>query len=542
MVASGEAAASRAGADILKRGGNAVDAAVAVGLTLAVTLPEAGNLGGGGFMLIHRADGKTIIIDYRETAPALASRDMYLDSRGDMVPKASEIGYRAVGVPGTVAGLALALEKYGTMKWRDVIEPARRLAAEGFPVSHRLERSFREKDHLERLERFPESRRVFLKDGAFYAEGEILKQPELAATLARLQEEGPREFYEGRTAQFLADAMKSHGGLITREDLKNYKPVERQPLRGSYRGYEIVTMPPPSSGGVALLEILNMLESYDVGAMAVNSSRKDHLLIEAMRRAFADRADLLGDTDFVKVPVERLISKSYAAALAKTIDPERATASTSIKPGILLGEESHQTTHFSVVDGQGNAVSNTYTLNLGYGSGVTVPGAGFLLNDEMDDFTSKPGVANAFGLIQSQANAIAPHKRPLSAMTPTVVLKDGKLFLVIGSPGGPTIISTVLQVLVNVIDHHMNVRQAIEAPRLHHQWLPDMVSYERYGLPADVRSALEAKGHHFFEKPGFRGKGSGYWGDAEGIMIEPRTGIRLGACDPRSADALVLGN
>lgn len=532
MVASGEGLATRVGVEVLRQGGNAVDAAVAVGLALAVTLPEAGNLGGGGFMLIRTARGDTLILDYRETAPAAARRDMYLDARGNPLPGASELGYRAAGTPGTVAGLALALERYGTWKWRDAIEPARRLAAEGFPVHRELARSLRRKADL--LGQFPESRRIFLKDGAFYAEGEIFRQPELATTLRRLQERGPREFYEGRTADLIADDMKAHGGLITRDDLRSYRVATRRPLHGRYRGYEVLTMPPPSSGGIALLEMLNMLEGMDLAGLGFNSSRTDHLLIEVMRRAFADRAEFLGDADFVDVPVDRLISKSYAAGLARTIDPLQATPSRRIRPGNPSADESHDTTHFSVVDAQGNAVANTYTLNRSFGCKVTVPGAGFLLNDEMDDFTTRPGSPNSFGLIQGEANAIAPRKRPLSSMMPTMLLKDGKLFLVTGSPGGPTIITTVLQVLVNVVDHGMNVRQAVEAPRLHHQWLPDEVSYERFGLPQDVRQALQTKGHRLFAQPGHLGKDEPYWGDCQTILIDPQTSVRLGASDPRN--------
>lgn len=530
MVASASEHATRAGLEILRKGGNAVDAAVAVGLALAVTYPIAGNLGGGGFMVVRTADGKSVAIDYREIAPAKAGRDLYLDASGKVIPEASTTGYLASGVPGTVAGLSLAQERYGKLKWRDVVEPARRLAADGFPVSDTLARTLRES----KLERFPESRRVFLRNGNFYREGEVFRQPDLAATLKRLQQKGPREFYEGRTAELIAEDMRAHQGLITRDDLKAYRPVVREPIRGTYRGYEIVTMPPPSSGGVALIEMLNMLERYDVGALGYNSSRKYHLFTEVMRRAFADRAEYMGDPAFVKLPVAGLTSKRYAADLARGIDLTRATPSAQVKAGRPAAYESPQTTHFSVVDAEGNAVSNTYTLNLNYGSGVTVKGAGFLLNNEMDDFTSKPGVPNAFGLIQGEANAIAPGKRPLSSMTPSLVLKDGKLFLVVGSPGGPTIINTVLQVITNVVDHGMNARQAVSAPRLHHQWLPDAIQVEPYGLSADVAEALRAKGHQIADNPR-------YMGDAEVIMIDPATGVRLGASDPRSPDGLAAG-
>jgi gamma-glutamyltranspeptidase / glutathione hydrolase len=534
MVASASEIASAVGVEILKRGGNAVDAAVAVGLALAVTYPRAGNLGGGGFMLIRLADGRSVAIDYRETAPAGASRNMYLDKEGNLIPKASQLGYLAAGVPGTVAGFSLALEKYGTMKWQDVIEPARRLAAEGFPVSYTFARGLRKES--ERLEKFPESRRIFLKDGKFYEEGESFKQPELAETLLRLKKRGPREFYEGRTAQLIAEEMQANGGLITLEDLKNYKPVSREPLRGTYRGHEIITMPPPSSGGIVLLEMLNVLEHYDLSAMGHNSSEKYHVLIETMRRAFADRAEFMGDPDFVKVPVAALTSKRYAADIQRSIDINKATPSNQVRHGRPTGYESSETTHYTVVDQMGNAVSNTYTLNDSYGNAVTVRGTGILLNNEMDDFAAKPGEPNLYKLIQGEANAIAPGKRPLSSMTPTIVLKEGKLLFVVGSPGGPTIINTVLQVILNIVDHEMNIQQAIDAPRLHHQWLPDQVKYEPYGLARDVMEALKAKGHQFKLDTD-----SPYMGDAEGVMIEPLTGMRLGASDPRSGDARAVG-
>jgi gamma-glutamyltranspeptidase/glutathione hydrolase len=524
MVASTSEIASLVGVDIMKRGGNAVDAAVAVGLALAVTWPSAGNLGGGGFMMIRRADGSTEIIDYRERAPLAATREMYLDKQGNVIKDASTVGYRAVGVPGTVSGLALALKRHGKLPWAEVIEPARRLAAEGFVVNYHTARSLRGSEEL--LARFPESKRIFLRDGKPYEEGETLRQPELAEALARMKQGGPREFYEGRTAQMIVDDMKANGGLITERDLKEYEPTVRKPLKGTYRGYEILTMPPPSSGGTALLEMLNMLEHYKLEELGHNSSEALHLIIEAQRRAFADRAEFLGDADFVKVPVEGLISKKYAADLVKTIRADRATPSKEVRAGNPTGYESGDTTHYTVIDAEGNVVSNTYTLNNSYGSGVTARGTGVLLNNEMDDFTSKPGVPNAYGLLQSENNSIAPRKRPLSAMTPTIVLKDGKVFFAIGSPGGPTIINTVLQVIINIVDFKMNIQQAIDAPRFHHQWMPDHVRWEPYGLGRDTRRALEARGHLFAER-------AGYMGDAEGIMIDPKTGMRLGASDPR---------
>lgn len=531
IVASTSPIASRVGAEVLQRGGNAIDAAAAVGLALAVTWPSAGNLGGGGFMMIRRASGDTEIIDYRERAPLAASRDMYLDKDGNVIKDASTVGYKAIGVPGSVAGLALAVERHGKLKWADAVEPARRLAADGFDVTYHLARSLRASDDL--LARFPESKRIFLRDGRTYDEGEKFVQPELAATLARLKAKGPREFYEGDTARMIVEDVKANGGLITAEDLKTYEPTVRKPLRGNYRGYEILTMPPPSSGGAALLEMLNMLERYNLAEMESNSSDAIHLMVEIERRAFADRAAFLGDTDFVNgVPISGLVAKDYAANLTKTIKADRATPSGEIREGNPVAYESPETTHFTVVDEEGNVVSNTYTLNNSYGSGVTARGTGVLLNNEMDDFTSKTGVPNAYGLLQSENNAIAPRKRPLSAMTPTIVLKDGKVYFAIGSPGGPTIINTVFQVIVNVLDYGMNLQQAIDAPRYHHQWMPDHIRWEPYGLNADTRKALEARGHKFADKPG-------YMGDVEGVMIDPQTGMRLGASDPRLGGAAV---
>jgi gamma-glutamyltranspeptidase / glutathione hydrolase len=531
IVASTSPIASRVGAEIMQRGGNAIDAAVAVGLALSVVWPSAGNLGGGGFMMIRRANGDTEVVDYRERAPNAASRDMYLDKSGNVIKDASTVGYKAIGVPGSVAGFALALQRHGKLKWADVIEPARQLAAEGFDVSYHVARSLRASNNL--LSRFPESKRIFLRNGKFYEEGEKFVQPELAATLARLKAQGPREFYEGETARMIVADMKANGGLITAEDLKGYEPTVRKPLHGTYRGYEIVTMPPPSSGGTALIEMLNMLEHYNLAEMEPGSSDAIHLMTEIERRAFADRAAFLGDTDFVNnVPVKGLMAKKYAANLIKSIKPDHATPSSEIREGNPVPYESPETTHFTVIDEEGNVVTNTYTLNNSFGSGVTAHGTGFLLNNEMDDFTSKPGVPNAYGLLQSENNAIAPHKRPLSAMTPTIVLKDGKVVLAIGSPGGPTIINTVFQVIVNVLDFGMNLQQAIDAPRFHHQWMPDQISFEPYGLNSDTRKVLEARGHKFADKPG-------YMGDAEGIMIELKTGMRLGASDPRLGGAAV---
>jgi gamma-glutamyltranspeptidase/glutathione hydrolase len=532
MAASTSRLASEVGVDVLRRGGNAVDAAIAVAFALAVVYPPAGNLGGGGFMLIRLRDGRTTAIDYREMAPAAAHRDVYLDERGNLIEGegSSTVGYRAAGVPGTPAGMALALRKYGSgrLTWAQLIEPARRLALRGFPLSHGLARSLRNEKNLLS---YRDSRRIFTNDGRFFNEGDVLRQPELAATFARMQRGGAREFYEGRTARLIAADMRRHNGLMTLTDLKNYVAKERTPLRTNYRGYEVISMPPPSSGGAVLIEMLNILEGYDLRAMTALSSERYHIMTEAMRRAFADRAEYMGDADFVHVPVAGLIDKQYAGRLRATIDPARASTSAEVRAGRPPGAESEETTHFTVVDAQGNAVANTYTLNLGYGSGVVAEGTGVLMNDEMDDFAAKPGTPNAFGLIQGEKNAVGPGKRPLSAMTPTFVLrKDGSLWFTIGSPGGPTIINTVLQVITNVVDYDMSIQQAIDAPRIHHQWLPDELVYEPLGLALDTQRALTGRGHKLVTKPR-------YMGDAQGIMIEEKTGVRLGASDPRNEGA-----
>ena len=535
MVASTSRIASGVGVDVLKRGGNAVDAAVAVALALAVTYPAAGNLGGGGFMLIRLRDGRATAIDYREMAPAAATRNIYLDTNGDLIEGegSSIVGYRAAGVPGTVAGMKLALNKYGSgrLSWAQLVEPARRLAAEGFTISYGLARSLRATSDL--LERYADSKKIYLNNGRFYAEGDTLRQPELAATFARLQRHGPDEFYRGRTAQLIAADMKRNNGLITPADLRGYVAKERVPVRTTYREHEVISMPPPSSGGAVLIEMLNILEGFDLRGLGWSSSERYHLMTEAMRRAFADRAEYMGDADFVSVPVEGLIAKDYAARLRGTISMDRASTSTEVRAGRPAGAESEETTHFTVIDREGTAVSNTYTLNGGYGSGVVAKGTGVLLNNEMDDFAAKPGVPNLYGLIQGERNAVAPRKRPLSAMTPTFVLRrDKSLWFTIGSPGGPTIINTVLQVITNIIDYDMNIQQAIDAPRIHHQWLPDELVYEHYGLSADTRRALETRGHRLTARPR-------YMGDAHGIMIEENTNVRLGASDPRNEGAPV---
>ena len=535
IVASTNQLASQVGVDVMKRGGNAIDAAIAVALALAATYPAAGNLGGGGFMMIRLQNGKTTAIDYREMAPAAAHRNVYLDKEGNLIKGegSSTVGYRASGVPGTVAGMELALKKYGSGKltWAQLVEPARRLASDGFPLGYGLARSLNGNEYLSK---YPETHRIFLRNGNFYKEGEVLRQPELAATLTRMQRSGPKEFYQGQTAHLIVEDMKRNNGLITMADMRAYVAKEREPLRGSYRGYDVISMPPPSSGGAVLLEMLNVLEGFELNKYDWASSERYHLMTEAMRRAFADRAEYMGDTDFVKVPIAGLIDKSYADKLRQSINFERASSSTEVRAGQPTGYESEETTHFTVVDDQGNAVANTYTLNDSFGSGVVVKGTGIFMNNEMDDFAAKPGTANLYGLIQGERNAVAPRKRPLSAMTPTFVLrKDGSLWFTTGSPGGPTIINTVLLVITNVIDYNMNIQQAIDAPRIHHQWLPDQLVFEPYGLSGDTQKALLARGHKF-AKPT-------YLGNAEGIMIEEKTGVRLGATDPRRSDGLAVG-
>jgi gamma-glutamyltranspeptidase/glutathione hydrolase len=524
MVVSTSPIASEVGIEILKKGGNAVDAAVAVGFALAVTHPAAGNIGGGGFLVFHEAaGGKNFSIDYREMAPAQSHRDMYLDESGEIVPDLSTVGHLSAGVPGTVAGLLLAVEKHGRLVRQTVLAPAIRLAEEGFPVSYALSQSLEKAAPL--LSRFAESRRIFLRDGNYFEEGEILVQKELGATLRLIAEQGAPAFYEGTVAGLVAEEMERGGGFITQEDMKNYRAVEREPVMGTYRDHTVVSMGPPSSGGVILLEMLNMVEPDDLAYLGLNSSDYLHLLAEVMKRAFADRARYMGDADFSPVPFRGLISKAYAEKRRADINPHRTTLASDLGPGDPFPYEAEETTHFSVVDREGNAVANTYTLNGGYGSGITVPGAGFLLNNEMDDFSSKPGVPNQYNLIQGEANSIGAGKRPLSAMTPTIVLKNGEVLLVTGSPGGPTIINTVFQIVLDVIDHGLNVQEAVDAPRFHHQWLPDVLLHEKHGVVRDVGTALRAKGHTLAERTSI--------GDAHSIYVDPRTGIRLGAADPR---------
>jgi gamma-glutamyltranspeptidase/glutathione hydrolase len=535
MVASTDRTASQTGVDILKRGGNAVDAAVAVAFALAVVYPAAGNLGGGGFMMIRQSDGRATAVDYRETAPRAATRDMFVGPDGELIKgdQSSVLGYRAAGVPGTVAGLALALKKYGSGKltWAELIEPAGKLASDGFVVSRRTEKMLEENQKL--LQPFEDSRRIFLRDRKLYREGEVLRQPDLAGTLERLQKKGAREFYEGETARRIAEDMQKHRGLITLDDLREYTPKERVPLRGNYRGYEIISMPPPSAGGAVLLEMLNILEGFELKKLQPFSSDYYHLLVEAMRRAYADRAEYFGDADFASVPIAGMIDKAYAERQRSTIKLDRATPSSEIGAGKPTGYEAPQTTHFTIVDAAGNAVANTYTLNGWFGSGVVARGTGVLLNNEMDDFTSKPGAPNLYGAIQSERNAIAPRKRPLSSMTPTFVLRpDGSLYFAIGSPGGTTITNTVLQVITNVIDHGMSLQAAIDAPHIHHQWEPDLIVEEPLGLSSDTRRALEARGHKFASEPN-------PMSDLQGVMIEEKTNMRLGGSDSRQDGAAI---
>ena len=493
MVAAQEPIATDVGVQVLKSGGNAVDAAVAVGMALAVTYPFAGNLGGGGFMLVRFADGRTTFIDFREKAPGKASHDMYLDANGKAT-RDSLVGWRAAGVPGTVSGLELAHKKYGRKPWHELLSPAVKLATDGYTVSYAQSTSLKGKGASELLGQFPESKRIFLRSGNPYEMDDVIVQPELAKTLGRIAKHGAKDFYEGETAKRFASEMAANGGLITLEDLKTYQAVERVPLTGKYKGYDIITAPPPSSGGIGILQMMGMLEGSNYQKTGPGSAASYHYLAEVMRRYYADRSEYLGDPDFFKVPIARLLSPQYIRERRESIDPDHVTPSDKIRPGKYPAQESTETTHFSIVDADGNAVALTYTLNGGYGSGVTVPGLGFLLNNEMDDFAAKPGSPNLFGLIQGESNAIVPGKRPLSSMTPTMVLKDGKLYLVVGSPGGSRIITAVMQVILNVIDFGMNMQDAIDAPRIHHQWMPDKLDFEK-GISPDTLALLKARGH-----------------------------------------------
>lgn len=554
MVVAQESQAARVGQEILKKGGNAVDAAVAVAFALAVTHPSAGNIGGGGFMVIRTAEGKAVTIDYREKAPGKATADMFLDDKGagarnpDVTTKDSKgvsshpftnrIHLLAVGVPGTVAGLTQALEKYGSLPLATVIQPAIDLAEKGFILSDNVA------DGLNRASaifvQIPSSKKVMMQaDGKPWQAGDRWMQKDLAETFKRIAKDGRDGFYKGKTAELIEKAMRTNGGLITREDLANYQVVIREPIRSTYRGYEVLSMPPPSSGGMVLAEILNILEGYDLKKLGAGSSKTLHLMAEAMRRSFAERAQFIGDPDFVSVPVAELTSKEHAVRQRATIDPYSASRSQDFGPKLTEPYESTETTHFSVVDQWGAAVSNTYTLEGGYGSYIVIDGAGFLTNNEMGDFNSKPGTTLATGQIGTPPNSIVPNKRMLSSMTPAIVTKDGKPYLVVGSPGGRTIINTTLQLILNVIDHGMTMQEAVDAPRIHHQWFPDVLNIES-GIPNDVIDALRAKGHKI-NQIGFTG-GPYRQGSGNAILINASTGDRLGAPDPRSADSAAYGH
>ncbi|BAJ02592.1 gamma-glutamyltransferase [Shewanella violacea] len=530
MVSSQEALATRAGVEILKLGGNAVDAAVAVGFALAVTLPRAGNIGGGGFMLVHLAEpNKTIAIDYREMAPSKAHRDLFINEHGDAVAKLSREHGLAVGVPGTVMGMELALKKYGTMTLKQVMAAAIKMADEGITVTQDLSTSLI--GVKRRITQWPSSAEIFYKtDGSNYQVGENFKQTELAHSLSLIAKLGSKGFYQGETAQKLVKAVQGAGGIMTLEDLKKYNVVERKPVTGDYRGYKIVSMPPPSSGGVHIIEMLNILETFPIDKLGHNTAATLHLMAESMRRAYADRSEYLGDPDFYKVPVQALTSKDYASKLAGQIKINKATPSSEIKPGKLAPYESNQTTHYSVVDKWGNAVSNTYTLNFSYGSGLVAKGTGILLNNEMDDFSAKPGTPNGYGLVGGEANSVEGNKRPLSSMSPTIVMKDGKPFIITGSPGGSRIITTTMQIIMNVIDHDLNIAEATTAPRMHHQWLPDVLRVEQ-SLNRDTIDLLEAKGHKV--------NVSRAMGSTQSIMVTDQ-GV-FGSSDPRRTGALTLG-
>jgi gamma-glutamyltranspeptidase/glutathione hydrolase len=550
MVVSVHELASQAGVEILQAGGNAVDAAVATGFALAVVHSPAGNIGGGGFMLIRMADGKTHFLDYREKAPAAATRDMYLDSQGNVIEGASEYGYKAIGVPGSLAGMVTAEKKFGKLSLKQVMAPAIKLARDGFALSCDEARDL----HDSYLAKFPESRRVFQRNGDYYKSGEIFRQPDLARTLERISE-NPDDFYHGALARELAAAVQKGGGLITVEDLAHYEVKEREPVHGSYRGYDVISAPPPSSGGTVLIESLNILEGYDLAKMQNRSAQSIHFTVEGFRRAFFDRAEFMGDPDFSKIPVAQLLDKRYAAAWRESIDPEHASASKELKRPAVFSEleqyaethppqvprrESNHTTHYSVVDPDGNAVSVTTTINDWFGSRVTADGLGFLLNDEMDDFSSKPGVPNADGLIQGTANEIGPGKRPLSSMTPTIVVHNGKTVMVLGSPGSSKIITTVANVLMGVVDYGMNLQEAVNAPRFHNQWLPDVVNVEKWFSP-DTVNTLGKMGYKVQVGLHDGQDVSPYWSDAECIAIDEKTGERLGATDGRNSHGKAVG-
>ena len=531
MVASQDSLATQVGVDILKQGGNAVDAAVAVGFALAVTHPQAGNIGGGGFMMLRTKDGKTTAIDFREMAPEKATRDMFLDAQGNADSKKSLTSHLASGTPGTVAGFAMALEKYGTLPLNKVIQPAIKLAQDGFTVNDALAEDLKVYG-AEVLPNHPNSKAIFWKaDGNPLQKGDKLVQTNLAKSLEMIAEIGPDAFYKGTIADQIAEEMAKNGGLISKDDLANYKAVERAPISGDYRGYQIFSMPPPSSGGIHIVEILNILENFDLTKYGFGSADAMQLTAEAEKYAYADRSEYLGDPDFVKVPWQALTDKAYAKSLADKIDINKARPSSEIKPGNLAPYESNQTTHFSVVDKDGNAVAVTYTLNTVFGTGIVAGNTGIIMNNQMDDFSAKPGVPNVYGLVGGDANAVGPHKRPLSSMSPTIVVKDGKTWLVTGSPGGSRIITTVRQMVMNTIDYGMNVAEATNAPRFHHQWLPDELRVEK-GFSPDTLKLLKEKGQNVVVKEAM--------GSTQSIMMGP-DGALYGASDPRSVDDLTAG-
>ena len=545
MAVAVEPIATMVAADILKKGGNAIDAAVALGLALAVTHPSAGNIGGGGFMVIRLADGSAAAVDYREKAPGKANAKMYLDANGDRAvnpnvtltrrdgstyhPFTNRVHHLAIGVPGTVAGFALALEKYGTMSMAEVIQPAIDLAEKGFILTERVARGLNGRKVI--FSQIPASGTAMLRsDGNDWKEGDRWIQKDLAETFKRIAKNGHDGFYKGKTAELIEKDMMAGGGMIDRTDLTNYQAIIREPIRGTYRGeYEIIAMPPPSSAGITMTMMLNILEGYDLKRMGHNSSNTLHVMSESMRRAYADRAKYLGDADFVKIP-EHLTTKEHAAKHRATIDPFFATPSENLGPELAQSSESKETTHYSVADEWGNAVSNTYTLEGGYGSHIVITGTGMLTNNEMGDFNPEPGVTKSNGQIGTPANLIEPNKRMLSSMSPSIVTKEGKLFLVVGSPGGRTIINTTMQLILNVIDHGMNIQEAVDAARIHHQWFPDRLNIEG-GVSQEIIESLKAKGHEI-RASGFFG-GSYRQGDGHSIMVDPDTGYRLGAPDPR---------
>ena len=526
MVTSSSMLASQVGAEVLKNGGNAIDAAVATAFALAVTWPTAGNIGGGGFLIYHGADGESTAFDFREKAPLAATEDMYLDDDGNIREMSNHMGILAVGVPGTVAGLEMAHQKYGKLDWAQLLEPAVRLARDGIPITWKLYDDFNRSHRL--FVRYPSSMEIFFHpDGSSFEPGDTWVQSDLANTLERIQENGKDGFYSGETAQLIADFMAANGGIITLNDLDKYEAVEREPIRGNYRGYEIVSMPPPSSGGVVLVQMLNILEGFNLSEIGHNSGLFLHLLTETMRRAYADRANYLGDSDFNEnMPLDRLMSKEYAESLRNSIDPDFKSES---DPALFAERyESEDTTHFSVADKDGNMVSLTYTLEWSYGSHIVVKGGGFLLNNEMGDFNAQPGVTNTDGAIGTPANRIRPEKRMLSSMTPTIIAVDGVPLFATGSPGGKTIINTTMQTILNVIDHEMSIAKALEAPRIHHQWLPDVSRFESWGISPDSRQLYEERGHQIREVSGI--------GSAMGIYRDPETGILSGSADSRAAD------